>query len=39
MPHQFLLVPKLVKMLSDPDSGFRQVAVDALWFTQTVAAP
>ena len=26
------LVPKLVKMLSDPDSGFRQCAVDKLWF-------
>jgi hypothetical protein len=26
------LVPKLVKMLSDPDSGFRQSAVDKLWF-------
>jgi hypothetical protein len=26
------LVPKLVKMLSDPDPGFRQSAVDKLWF-------
>ena len=26
------LVPKLVKMLSEPDTGFRQRAVDKLWF-------
>jgi hypothetical protein len=26
------LVPKLIKMLSDPDPGFRQCAVDKLWF-------
>ena len=26
------LVPKLIKLLSDPDSGFRQCAVDKLWF-------
>jgi len=26
------LVLKLIKMLSDPDSGFRQCAVDKLWF-------
>lgn len=26
------LVPKLLKMLSDPDPGFRQLAVDKLWY-------
>ncbi len=25
-------MPKPVKMSSDPDSGFRQCAVDKLWF-------
>jgi hypothetical protein len=26
------LLPKLVRLLSDPDAGMRQMAVDALWF-------